>query len=247
MIQGWGQIDLSESEVTKKRREEENCVILILVLFLGFALLLTENAATDLKYYHSYEAHSRQGTVVDAWSKHDSHSAGRFVVEEFVSYNQTENGMMAQRNCTLRGDSYDSEEVADLVAQQLVIGQHRDIRVSQRASDSNCLSNHDIEAYRLSGNLALALSELLFSLSILLVIALTAYAFYQCCQKWRRAAPAATVSKSRSTEMTSTALPCRTYAYAAVPTDDTSDYAGGSVAAQVLQPDGDEQYIHILV
>jgi hypothetical protein len=240
-------IDLAASKATRQRRRVDIIVTTIVLFVLTGASLLTAAAVRDLRKYSSYETHSSHGTVVDAWAKHDPYSSSKFVVTETISYHKNENGMMVLRNCTLRGKSYDTKQIAELVAHEIVLGQNRHVRVPKHASEHTCLSKREHYDYLTLGILSLVVSAVIFCPFILLLAALAEISAFQCYRKWRGAASDGTVMTSRATEMTATAQHSPANAYAAVPTDDASAHGGLSVSAQVLQPDGAEQYRHILV
>jgi hypothetical protein len=151
------------------------------------------------------------------------------------------------KNCTLTGKAYDTQRIADFVAREVVPGQLRHMRVPKYSSVHTCLFSEQLSNDLSTGIFTAIVCALISSLLLYALIMTTYWWVRGVYEKRRSVVSERMVFGSQVTEMTATSRSSGPQAYAAVPMDDASAHGGGSVSAQVLQPDGDEQYVHILV
>jgi hypothetical protein len=140
---------------------------MFILVSIALAAMLGTGGVGELARYYSYEEHSRQGTVVEAWVKHKKYSDHPFVVMEKVSYQSSVDGVV---NCTLVGEAFDSEAVALLVARELVPKKGRPMRVPKSSTTLFCLHNNEIERKYWTGQILVTLAVLSLSFGALIFL-----------------------------------------------------------------------------
>jgi hypothetical protein len=215
-MQTAAQSNQPQEEADRKRADAAGCCLVFTVI----AAVLAVIASSYLIEFCAYEMYNRQGTVVDAWARFDKDSSPAFVVMETVTYHKTEDGVMVLKNCTLKGEAYNNERVADFAAHEVMIGQQRHMHVPKHASVEACMFYEDLFM-----DLQNALLLLYFPTCV--VGFLIIWVLHWVYKKWFSTAPfgsAETSAAPRTAEITvmstteMTARSSRTKAYTAVPT-----------------------------